>query len=541
MTIGILSGCSGGAAESGSGEQAIVAAGNGSLLVDTTEFSSGITCPAGGLVIKTGFDQNENNILDAAEVVKTNVVCNGISGDKGDTGETGPTGSEGVTGRTGDTGPTGPIGQTGQTGEMGPTGDTGPTGLTGITGQTGPTGATGETGATGTTGASGDAGEPGATGPTGATGATGLSAACTSNIVPTVTLIGVPATMVIGCSFDVTIMVADREHAGQTLSYAVAGVGATVTQSSAGSPVFTISPGTAGDNTMLAIVSDGCQIATVSFTFTTLVEPPPCVLLSTGPAGGIVFFCDDPENKLLACGKAGLEAAPDDVMDGVDYVYVPWNKVTNGLIGTGTATGDGPANTAAIVIAQANNIIQSIRFSMVPDAGYWTLSYNGNVTSTMGFNADAAAIQAALIASDPAELSGITVTGNYSAGFDVTMTGIAEILPLMAPANTLTATSFRNVPVFPVTVTIAIPPDSAALLCQKEITSDYSDWFLPSKDELNAIYTQLWIGGGHAGYYYWSSSEGDASTAWSQNSYYGDRSAYNKTSWGSRVRCARAF
>ena len=90
--------------------------------------------------------------------------------------------------------------------------------------------------------------------------------------------------------------------------------------------------------------------------------------------------------------------------------------------------------------------------------------------------------------------------------------------------------------------------DGAAYLCNVlEITNggvDYIDWFLPSKDELNLMYTNLYLQslGGLSDYYYWSSSNsvGVATAAWAQ--YFWDGS------WGGKgkvatfnVRAIRAF
>ena len=70
----------------------------------------------------------------------------------------------------------------------------------------------------------------------------------------------------------------------------------------------------------------------------------------------------------------------------------------------------------------------------------------------------------------------------------------------------------------------------------------YDDWFLPSKDELNQMYRNLYKKGigGFSDLYYWSSSENGANYAWAQhflNGYQG----FNNRNVNFRVRPVRAF
>ena len=60
--------------------------------------------------------------------------------------------------------------------------------------------------------------------------------------------------------------------------------------------------------------------------------------------------------------------------------------------------------------------------------------------------------------------------------------------------------------------------NSAKTACDELILNGYSDWYLPSKEELNALYVNLnKLGvGGFVGYYYWSSAEFDEQEAWIQ-------------------------
>ena len=83
----------------------------------------------------------------------------------------------------------------------------------------------------------------------------------------------------------------------------------------------------------------------------------------------------------------------------------------------------------------------------------------------------------------------------------------------------------------------------AAQLCNDLTVGSYSDWYLPSKDELNKLFlNRLAIGGFAALYSYWSSSEYDAFFAWSQSFYNGVQYYYYKDdTFYNRVRAVRAF
>jgi hypothetical protein len=85
----------------------------------------------------------------------------------------------------------------------------------------------------------------------------------------------------------------------------------------------------------------------------------------------------------------------------------------------------------------------------------------------------------------------------------------------------------------------------AAKLCDDLMLSGYSDWFLPSKNELNAMYTTLQTNGigGFSSTYYWSSSEGyeyGSYIMWYQNFTNGNQ-AFGNNSQLNMVRAVRQF
>ena len=78
-------------------------------------------------------------------------------------------------------------------------------------------------------------------------------------------------------------------------------------------------------------------------------------------------------------------------------------------------------NTEDATIAAGTDAVQTITFSTVPDAGNWSLTFEGETTSTMAFGDVAATVQTNLNALS--SLSAVTVTGDYTTGFVVTFTG----------------------------------------------------------------------------------------------------------------------
>ena len=80
----------------------------------------------------------------------------------------------------------------------------------------------------------------------------------------------------------------------------------------------------------------------------------------------------------------------------------------------------------------------------------------------------------------------------------------------------------------------------AAKLCRDFRGGGYTDWYLPSQDELNKLYLNKTAIGGFATNYYWSSTEYASYGAWSQGFGSGLQSANGK-SVTSYVRAIRAF
>jgi hypothetical protein len=89
---------------------------------------------------------------------------------------------------------------------------------------------------------------------------------------------------------------------------------------------------------------------------------------------------------------------------------------------------------------------------------------------------------------------------------------------------------------------------TAADICANYTDGTYSDWFLPSKDELNEMYSNIGQGnvlglgnvGGFASNAYWSSTEYGSFSAWLQGFSYGTQNNFDKYT-NLNVRAVRAF
>ena len=89
----------------------------------------------------------------------------------------------------------------------------------------------------------------------------------------------------------------------------------------------------------------------------------------------------------------------------------------------------------------------------------------------------------------------------------------------------------------------------AAGLARAYTGGGYTDWFLPSKDELQKMYSNIGQGnilglgniGNFANNFYWSSTEVDIDMAWMQDFWFERQSAVDKNYQTPSVRAVRAF
>jgi len=153
-------------------------------------------------------------------------------------------------------------------------------------------------------------------------------------------------------------------------------------------------------------------------------------------------------------------------------------------------------------------------------------SYQGGVIAYIlqagdpGYDAN---VQHGLIAAPSDQSTGI----QWYNGYYVTTGAIAAALGT-GNANTNTIVSVQGAGTY------------AAKLCYDLVLNGYSDWYLPSKDELNKLYINRTAIGGFAAAFYWSSSEDYSYVAWGQSFGTGSQASSSKFNTA-YVRAVRAF
>lgn len=85
-----------------------------------------------------------------------------------------------------------------------------------------------------------------------------------------------------------------------------------------------------------------------------------------------------------------------------------------------------------------------------------------------------------------------------------------------------------------------LTPGTAADICANLSLNTYTDWYLPSQDELNALYVNKVAVGGFTTGFYWSSTKSDNNLAWGENFDSGFQLTKAKNGIY-YVRCVRSF
>uniref|UniRef100_UPI004047DDE5 Lcl domain-containing protein n=1 Tax=Algoriphagus sp. TaxID=1872435 RepID=UPI004047DDE5 len=494
----------------------------------------------------------------------------GPKGDKGDTGATGATGPTGAKGDTGATGLTGPTGPAGATGAAGANGTTGADGKTVRNGTSNPVSGTGMDGdfyintATNTlfgpkangawpsgvalVGPTGATGPQGIQGPTGATGAAGPAPAGTGLVTVTNGSLQTPGAL----TGDVTTSaggLATTIGAGKVTNSMLAG---SIDLTSKVTGALPVANGGTGAATLTGLVKgNGTGSMTAAVVGTDYQAPLALTTTGTGAAtlSGATLNIPTP--------AAGLPSSGNIAGDMLYWNGSAWVKVSAGSNGqTLTFIGGKPVwsnhpfpDAPTIGTATAGNGQASVPFTAPASDGgsaitsYTATSNPGNITGTIS----------------QAGSGTITVTGlnNGTAyTFTVTATNSVGTSAASAASNSVTPAlkigdPYQGGKIFWLDATgqhglIAAPNDqsakgwSAAQLCNDLVLGDYSDWYLPSNDELNKLYLNRAAVGNLAGGFYWSSTDASYGFARVQSFTNGSQSSRNKNN-SVLVRAVRAF
>lgn len=164
------------------------------------------------------------------------------------------------------------------------------------------------------------------------------------------------------------------------------------------------------------------------------------------------------DNVADLSGIVRLEAQPSQV-----NIRLFGTVGTNIPIGTQFSVNGSPESvfetTELVSLIAGQDAVQDIDFDTVPDAGTWRLNFRGQDTTNLAFDADAAAVQAALNALPFG--AGISVSGDYAAGFTISFQGASgkQEQPLIVlDESTLSSAG----PAVTVTITETTPGENQA-------------------------------------------------------------------------------
>lgn len=155
-------------------------------------------------------------------------------------------------------------------------------------------------------------------------------------------------------------------------------------------------------------------------------------------AEGTFLFLDGGTLDLGVVRDATLVGTNDyqtfvETFEGIAKVGIESLQIT-------TTTGVGTAAASAAVVHQ--NTVQTVTIGGTPTGGTFTLSYGGQTTAAIAYNATSAAVQSALEALTTIGAGNVTVTG--SAGGPYTVTFVGTLKNQAIPALTASATGLTG-------------------------------------------------------------------------------------------------
>jgi uncharacterized phage protein gp47/JayE len=166
-------------------------------------------------------------------------------------------------------------------------------------------------------------------------------------------------------------------------------------------------------------------------------------------------------DNVVAITGITRQAATNSVAENVNLFGTTGTNVPSGTVFSVSGNPDARFETdAAVVLAAGTDEIQNLAFSATPTSGSFRLVYEDESTALIPFTANAAAVQTAL--NNLNDLSGVTVSGSFAAGFAVTFAGADGKID--QPALLVSDNTLDNAGAVTVTVTTPTPGVPQALV-----------------------------------------------------------------------------
>jgi hypothetical protein len=208
------------------------------------------------------------------------------------------------------------------------------------------------------------------------------------------------------------------------------------------------------------------------------------------------------------------------------------NSTTNNGSGTNTFTSSLTglsANTTYYVRAYATNSVGTAYGN--------TLTFT-TLNLTVGQSYQGGKIAYIFVPGDNGYIAGqihglIATTSNQSLGSQWGCSGTSIV-----GTSTVLGTGLANTSAI---VNGCVTTTIAAAICNNLSFGGYTDWYLPSRDELSKLYSNRTLIGGFSNVPYWSSSQASSTTAWSINFSTGASSSTTSKTTSMYVRAIRKF
>ncbi len=273
--------------------------------------------------------------------------------------------------------------------------------------------------------------------------------------------------------------------------------------------------------TVVGTSTAGCASQAFA-TSSLIVNPNPIITVNSGSICAGQSFTINPNG------------ANTYTIQGGNAVVSPSINTTYTVIGTSTAGCVSQAYASSTLIINPNPIINISGSSPICIGNSATLIpvYSGTVQSlSIGQNYQGGKIvyidgsgQSGLIAAPTDQGSGSFWHGSNSG-----LTGATGVSIGTGNANTNSIIALYG------------PEQNVARICYDLVLGGYSDWYLPSKDELNQMYIHRVAIGNFSGNSYWSSTEFSASNAWTQDFSNGNQTSLYTKYNGHNFRAVRSF